>query len=272
MSQSVKNFYDSNAAIEWERLDLPLCQIEFASTLCLIDKYFPKEGRVCDIGGGPGRYAIELIRRGYAVSLLDISPVEIDLARTRLDERNLAAEQLIVGDARDLSALSTDSFDGGLFLGPMYHITDPERRSTALRELARVLKPKGVAIIAFLNSWGLIKTGIADFPDQFRDITTLSSMLGERTFAAESLSGFTECYWSTPDAALGQVRDAGLETITYAGAESFANGMGPLLEALRTRDPDAYANIVEFAAKTSELPQYRDSTDHLHVVVRKTAV
>ena len=77
MSEVVKNFYNSNAKLEWERLDLPLCRIEFVSTLGLIDKYFPKRGRVCDIGGGPGRYAIELIRRGYAVTLLDISDDEI---------------------------------------------------------------------------------------------------------------------------------------------------------------------------------------------------
>jgi S-adenosylmethionine-dependent methyltransferase len=70
VSQSVKDFYNSNAVVEWERLDLPLCRVEFVSTLRLITKYFPKQGRVCDVGGGPGRYSIELIRRGYAVTLI----------------------------------------------------------------------------------------------------------------------------------------------------------------------------------------------------------
>lgn len=61
MSQFVKDFYNARADLEWKRLDLPLCRIEFASTLRLIEKYFPKQGRVCDVGSGPGRYAIELI-------------------------------------------------------------------------------------------------------------------------------------------------------------------------------------------------------------------
>lgn len=99
MSEILRDFYDTNATVEWERLDLPLCRIEFASTLRLIDKYFPKQGRVCDIGSGPGRYAIELIRRGYAVTLVDLSDKEISLARQQLDQLGLAAEQLIVGDA-----------------------------------------------------------------------------------------------------------------------------------------------------------------------------
>lgn len=272
MSQLVKDFYNSNAAIEWERLDLPLCHVEFVGTLRLIDTYFPKQGRVCDIGGGPGRYAIELIRRGYAVTLHDISDEEIRLAQVRLDDLKLAAEQLIVGDARDLSAFASESFDAALSLGPMYHILEREDRMIALRELARILKPGGVAIIAYLNSWGLIKTGIVDFPDQFRDIATLRSMLGERTFTGQRLSSFTECYWSTPEVAFGEVNEAGLDIVSYAGAESFANGMGPLLERLAAENPQAYANVVEVAAETCELAQYRDSTDHLHIVVRKKAV
>lgn len=271
MNQCVKDFYNSNAATEWQRFDLPLCRIEFVSTLRLIDKYFPKQGRVCDIGGGPGRYTIELIRRGYAVVLLDISDEEIRLANAQLDELELTAEQLIVGNAQDLRALVSESFDAALFLGPMYHIVERENRLIALRELARILKPNGVAIIAYLNSWGLIKTGIVDFPNQFRDISTLHAMLGERTFTGQSLSSFTECYWSTPEVAFGEVKEAGLNIISYAGAESFANGMGSLLERLAAENPEAYANVVTVAAETCELAQYRDSADHLHIVVSKKA-
>ncbi len=272
MSQLVRDFYNSNAVAEWQRLDSMLSRVEFAGTLRLIDKYFPEEGRVCDVGGGPGRYAIELIQRGYAVTLLDISNEEILLARNRLDEMGLAAEQLIVGDAQDLSALVSESFDAALFLGPMYHIVERENRLTALRELTRILKPAGVAIVAYLNSWGLIKTGIVDFPDQFRDITTLRSMLGERTFTGTSLSGFTECYWSTPEVAFGEVKESGLNIISYAGAESFVNGMGSLMKRLAAENPESYANVVSVAAETCESPQYRDSTDHLHIVVSKKAI
>ena len=187
MSEVVKDFYNSNAARERARLDLPLCRIEFASTLRLIDKYFPRHGRVCDIGGGPGRYSIELIHRGYAVTLLDLSDEEIRLARTELDRRGLSAEQLIVGDAQNLGVFASASFDAALLLGPMYHLVEAEKRTYVLRELTRILKPGGVAIIAFLNSWGLIKTGIVDFPNQYRDISTLRSMLGERTFTGAAL-------------------------------------------------------------------------------------
>ena len=95
-------------------------------------------------------------------------------------------------------------------------------------------------------------------------------MLGEKIFAGNTLGGWTESYWSTPKKALSEVRVVGFEVISYAGAEGFACGMEPLIEKLAMEKPDVYNNVVEAAAAMSELPQYRDSTDYLHIVVRKT--
>jgi hypothetical protein len=47
--------------------------------------------------------------------------------------------------------------------------------------------------------------------------------------------------------------------------------MGVILEQLATDNPDAYENVVQMAAETSEMKQYRDGTDHLHIVARKKA-
>lgn len=269
MSGFVKKYYDSHATQEWERLDDVQCKIEFASTVYLIDKYFPKHGRVCDIGGGPGRYTIELARRGYQVTLFDLSEEEIKLARINLEQAGLQAEKLLVGDARHLNQLDLGGFDATLLMGPMYHVIDARERMDILHQIRDVLKPGGVVIVAYLNSWGLIRTGIVDFPHWYRDISKPRSMLHELTFEGQALSDFTECYWSTPEAALREVREAGFKVVSYAGAEGFASGMKPLLEVLSVKDPEAYANIVQFAAETCELSQYRDSTDHLHIVIQK---
>lgn len=271
MSQFVRDYYNAHAENEQNRLDQPLCRIEFISTLRLIDKYFPQQGKICDIGGGTGRYTIELLHKGYLVTLFDLSDEEIRLAGNQLNKKGLSAEQLIIGDARDMSMLASDTFDAALLLGPMYHIIEPNERAKVLQELKRILKPQGVAIIAYLNSWGLIKTGIVDFPDWYNDISFLRSMLIEHTFAGQSLSGFTECYWSTSEAALQEIKEADLEVLSYAGAESFAGGMGVLLKQLATDNLEAYENIVQMAAETSEFVQYRDGTDHLHIVARKRA-
>jgi SAM-dependent methyltransferase len=268
MSQTVRDYYNAHAEREQKRLDLPLGRIEFASTLRLMEKYFPKRGHVCDIGGGTGRYAVELLRKGYVVTLFDLSEEEIRLAGDLLNSHQLTAKQLIIGDARDMSMLKSNTFDAALLLGPMYHIVGPDERAKVLQELKRILKPQGMAIIAYLNSWGMLKTGVVEGPELCKDISFLRSMLEEHTFTGDSPYSFTESYWSTPRAALREVQAAGFEVISYAGAESFVNGMGRLLEQVARAEPEAWNNIVEVAAEMCELEQYRDSTDHLHIVVR----
>lgn len=56
------------------RLDLPGFRLELLSTVRLIEKHFPPAGKIADIGSGPGRYAVELLKRGYRVTLVELSP------------------------------------------------------------------------------------------------------------------------------------------------------------------------------------------------------
>lgn len=269
MTDSVRDFYSRNVDRESARLETPLQRIEFASTVRLIESYFPRAGHVCDIGSGPGRYAVELARRGYTVSLMDLAEPLLERAKIAFDKAGLSAEAVEIGDARDLSVFGAGTFEAGLLLGPLYHITEPGGRQRALAELWRVLKAGGIAIAAYLNAWGLIRTGIADFPDWYRQKKTILSLLEPRAYSAEQLRGFTEAYWSTPPTALREVQNAGFEVVSYAGAEGFCGGMWPMVATLAEREPAAYENVVAAAAETCEMPQYRDATDHLHVVIRK---
>lgn len=272
MRSSVTDYYNANVETEWKRLTLPLCAIEFASTLNLIARYFPPQGHVVDIGCGPGRYALELRRRGYSITLVEPAEKELAFAEEQFAQAQLRAERFVAADARNLEGLRAGMFDAALMLGPLIHIVERTERAQALAELMRVLKPGGTAIISYLNSWGLIRTGLTDFPARYQDASFLRAMLGEIAFP-EPLSGFTVCYWSTPPIAHHELSEAGLEVISYASAEGVAGGMWPIVEKLAATDPVAYANLVEFAAETCELPQFRDSGDHLHFVVRKpTAV
>jgi S-adenosylmethionine-dependent methyltransferase len=264
----VQDYYNANVKKEWERLTLPLCAIEFASTLRLIDRYFPPNGHVADIGSGPGRYSLELCKRGYAVTLIEPAEQALAFAREQLAQAQLQAETYLIADARDLAGLAADTFDAALLLGPLLHLIEPAERTKALAELKRVLKPGGVAIVAYLNAWGLIRTGVTDFPQRYRDPNFLQAMLDELAFA-DPLPGFTICYWSTPPRAQQELSAAGFEIVSYAGAEGVAGGMGPLIENLARLEPEAYAHLVKFAAETCELPQFRDGCDHLHFVVRK---
>jgi SAM-dependent methyltransferase len=76
-----------------------------------LDQTLPPEGivRVLDAGGGPGRYAVDLARRGYVMTLLDVSPGHVALARRRIAEAgadvSARVEAVLEGSFTDLSTL-----------------------------------------------------------------------------------------------------------------------------------------------------------------------
>ena len=79
---------------------------------------------------------------------------------------------------------------------------------------------------------------------------------------------FTEAVFLTPPQALNELEQAGFRVVSRAGAEAFAAGMHSELERMAEEMPEAYANALRLAAETCELQQFRDCTEHQHVVVR----
>ena len=113
--------------------------IEFAITRRTLRKYLPPSGRILDIGGGPGRYAIWLAENGYRVALADLSPNFIEIAKSKVSEAGLESkiESISVADARDLSDWEDNSFDGVPSLGPFYHLVNATDREEAAKELQK---------------------------------------------------------------------------------------------------------------------------------------
>jgi SAM-dependent methyltransferase len=85
VEEVLKDWYTKSARYEWRRLRQdPYHQIELNVTMHFVEKYLPKRGLVLDAGGGPGRYAIELAKRGYSVVLLDLVPEMLKVAKRQV--------------------------------------------------------------------------------------------------------------------------------------------------------------------------------------------
>jgi len=107
-----------------------------------IDRYVGLAGkRVCDIGCGPGLYALRMARRGATVTGLDFSVRSIEHARRTTDG---ADATFVVGD------YLKDEIPGGqdlvcLIYGDMCALS-PERRRKVTANVHRALKPGGLFI------------------------------------------------------------------------------------------------------------------------------
>lgn len=267
MSEEVKNYYDKNCINELKRLDDPYNRIEFFSTLYMIKKYFPKEGLIFDIGSGPGRYSLELIKRGYKVSLMDISQNSITLAKNNIEENGFKAENYICGDARHLEYETDNKYEAILLLGPMYHIQDIRERISILEECKRILKPKGIIIISYINTLGVLKNGITEFYEEFENLDTVYKYFSSNSYGKEN--SFTDSYFTTPDEAIKEVMESGLDIISYAGAESFLSGMTNKVTEHYLNNKEVYLNLLKVAAEKCEMKEFRDSTEHLLIVAEK---
>ncbi|WP_415379784.1 class I SAM-dependent methyltransferase [Halosimplex sp. TS25] len=136
-------YYDEHDEAEWDRLTATLHgRLEWEGSVDQLEDGLPESGRVLDVGGGAGRYAVWLAERGYHVTLVDPSAGQRELAREKIAERDLGDGVTIrPGDVRDLD-FDRDTFDATLCLGgPLSHVLDADERATAARELRRVTAP-----------------------------------------------------------------------------------------------------------------------------------
>lgn len=111
-----------------------------------------KDRHLLEIGCGMGFDSVEFMRRGVRVTASDLTPTAVELARRHFELEGLKPEDVRVENARALS-FPDATFDAVWSRGVIHHCGDPGR---AIREIHRVLKPGGRAIICHFyrrNSW-----------------------------------------------------------------------------------------------------------------------
>jgi SAM-dependent methyltransferase len=105
-------------------------------------------GRVADIGCGPAVMAPHLLQRGLEVWAIDASPRMIDRGHARLaGHPRRGRAHLHVGDITSLR-LADGFCDAVIAMGVLEYLPD---YAPALREIHRVLRPGGVAVLTVPN-------------------------------------------------------------------------------------------------------------------------
>lgn len=99
-----------------------------------------ERGALLEVGTGTGRLLAALHERGWTVWAIDASPGMVDIARARVPAD--VAERVTVARAEDIP-FANGEFDAVVAIGVLEY-TDMDR---ALRELVRVLRPGGRAVI-----------------------------------------------------------------------------------------------------------------------------
>jgi ubiquinone/menaquinone biosynthesis C-methylase UbiE len=166
----------------------------------------PSSSRVLEVGSSFGHQTFLLAQRYAHVTAVDLSPESIELATRRAQRWNVANVHFAVADAEHLTAYGDAVFDVVFSFSTLRFCNDPVQ---ALREMRRVLKPGGVAVVDFPNAncpwYGPMKKQLGITPHIHDRLTTLAEARAMMTSAGFANVRHRQILFTSkrvPDAAL----------------------------------------------------------------------
>lgn len=141
----------------YEKLYADRDQQEAVQMIDLLESTLPCKDHpmVLDLGCGRGRHSIELTRRGYRVTGLDLSEQALEKARKKADERGVDV-RFVQGDMR-IPIQETFDLVVNLFTTFGY-FSDSEDDERVLDAVTQMVSPQGWFVLDFLNPDWVRKT------------------------------------------------------------------------------------------------------------------
>ena len=269
----VRAYYQGFGEREWTRLATAEGRVEFAVNTHAIAAYLPPGARVLDSGGGPGRYSLWLAERGHRVVLADLSPELLAIARDKMAASAVGAlvEEIVEADACDLGRWPDGSFDTALSLGPFYHLPAPADRDRAAAELARVLRPAGLAFVALMPRYAFLRRTLA-LPDERPRLARpdfVARVLDDGVFINDLPGRFTDGYGLRPEEVAPFFARHGFIMLALLASQGIAAGLEDALAELPGSNPAAYQATLEVVVRTADDPSILGLSSHLLYVGRK---
>jgi S-adenosylmethionine-dependent methyltransferase len=216
-------------------------------------------GRVVDLGGGTGGFAVRLAGQGHEVTVVDPSPDALAALDRRAAEADVAdLVRGVQGDASDLLGLvGESSVDLVLCHGVLEVVDDP---AVALATLARVVRPGGVlSLLVAQRHAAVVARAMAGHFQQALTMLDPSTDPG-RTPRGRSGHRYTD------DELGALVRDAGLTVDAVHGIRVFTDLVpGSLLDL----EPGATAALVELEQAVATRPEYLPLATQLHLLAHR---
>lgn len=266
MPTIIERFYDENVQREWDRLDRH--RTEFAVTLRALRDYLPPSpAHIIDIGGGPGRYAIELARAGYAVTLVDLSRNCLEFAIEKAREAGVRLIDAVHADATGLSHIAPGAYDAALLLGPLYRLIEAHDRQQAIREAARVLRPGGLIFSAIITRATPVRWAAKHDPILLiEDRERIETILHTGVSVTHRGGGFTDAYFAHPSELTPLMEQHGFERLDLIACEGVASMID---EQINSLTGDLWRAWINMNYRLGKDPSVHGAAEHVLYVGRK---
>jgi len=272
---TVIKYYDEHAEREWKRLFRDAYhRLEFIVTVHFLDKYLPKTGVVLDAGGGPGRYSIELAKKGYDVILFDISPKCLEVAKKKIARARIKnkVKEIIEGSITDMGVFNNEQFDAVLCLGPFSHLIEKRQREKAANEIVRVAKTGAHLFISVISLYGVFRTILQEFPHELTDPSHVELFTHgihrwhEIPYKKER--SFPDAYFWHPRELREFFESMGIKTLQMATCEGLSTHLPRATNKLY-RDKEKWIRWTELILKTCTDPVLLGMGEHILYIGQK---
>lgn len=263
---AVRDFYDNAPQTEWDRLERQ--PFEFELTTYMMDKYIRPGDSVLDIGGGPGRYSIHYAQKGCAVTLAELSPSNVALAKEKAREAGVNFSAYAV-NCLELNSLGLPQFDHVFLMGPLYHLQSEADRVKAVENALQCLKPGGKLYVSFIQVFSGLIYDLQHEGHICEDMAIPACRkLVEGVPRGEDYSGpaFTAVYFYHLRNILPFMKRFPLKKLHLFGQEGF---LAPNKLQLRERSPEELAQWVELAKQHIEVPELLSWAEHIMYIGEK---
>ena len=257
---------------EQHRLEHAEGRLEYDICKSIILRYLNKSDCILDLGGGAGKYSIELAKQGYNVTLADLSVRLLNQAKTYVEENNIPSLQSYDEvNAVDLSCYDDNSFDVIILFGPLYHLLDSNERNKCVSEVYRVLKPNGIIFASFIpyltGAVGVVSRAFY-FPQQVNE-HNLSEVFETGRFINNANVAFQEGYYPESKEIEKLFREHNFSQILLRSIRSFGHNKEEKLYELSEKDISLFNKMIELIHKTSTNPAIIETCGHALYIGRK---
>lgn len=196
-TEEVKAYYDEKSQSYNEFFDMLYYKVFDKITWKYIEPYIPinSDALVFDAGGGTGRWATRMAKKGCKVILMDISKGMLQIAAKKVTEENLQDKITVKKGDIAKTGYADETFDMILCEHALFLSKDP---NILMTEFKRILKRKAPLIVSVHNRYVQALASLPEKPSS-KKIDEALSILLRKKYGSMTKNGKVKIYTWTPN-------------------------------------------------------------------------
>jgi ubiquinone/menaquinone biosynthesis C-methylase UbiE len=239
-----------------------------AITWKYIEPYVPidPDALVLDAGGGTGRWAIRMARKGCKVILVDISEGMLKIAAEKVKKEGLQHKITIKEGDITKTGYADETFDMILCEHALFLFKEPD---IVIKELKRILKRKARLIVSVHNRYVQSLVSLPEKPSLDKVDDALNILLRKR-YGSMTENGKVKIYTWTPDEFRTMLERNGLRVEKIVGkGVTMPLRISKELFMKKKYPDDLFNKLLQFEFTLCEKPDALALAGHLQAITYK---